>query len=453
MSNPKLIPRIFGGLGNQLFCYAAARRLALVDQAELVIDDVSGFVRDHGYQRHYQLGHFNIPCRKATPAERLEPFSRVRRYLKRRWNQRLPFAQRAYLVQAGIDFDPCILHFKPQGTVYLEGYWQTHREQFSPKVWTLENMSDEVCASMLYKKCNRMPNPSFPKQACTTVTTPYVAPYSIVNRTTHGDEAFDTGMEYRLQPAYGEELWLKLERAGLTPDVLSELFVLEVCAGTGFLTFHLLSRCSPKSLTVNDVSASEMEAAQHLMQEHYPDATISRVLGDMHAITLDRKFDLIIGSSFLHHFYNVPQVLARFHELLNPGGLFITLHEPTPMSTVVEGGEIFAWPLAVVAPELVNNIARARHKGEPSATDLWMFEPALLKQVALQSGFKSVDFYSWGLLRPLVVQRYGWHASADKPQLSEQEAYTFCKAVKIDSYLNRILPHRCFGSICLVCRK
>ena len=28
---------------------------------------------------------------------------------------------------------------------------------------------------------------------------------------------------------------------------------LEVCAGTGFLTLHLLSRCSPKSLTVNDI--------------------------------------------------------------------------------------------------------------------------------------------------------------------------------------------------------
>ena len=125
MSNPKIIPRIFGGLGNQLFCYAAARRLALVNQAELVIDDVSGFVHDHEYQRQYQLGHFDIPCRKATPAEQLEPFSRVRRYLKRRWSQCLPFAQRAYVVQVGIDFEPCLLHFKPQGTVYLEGYWQS----------------------------------------------------------------------------------------------------------------------------------------------------------------------------------------------------------------------------------------------------------------------------------------------------------------------------------------
>lgn len=31
-------------------------------------------------------------------------------------------------------------------------YWEAHREQFTPRAWTLENMSDEVCASLLYKK-------------------------------------------------------------------------------------------------------------------------------------------------------------------------------------------------------------------------------------------------------------------------------------------------------------
>lgn len=121
---PKIIPRIFGGLGNQLFCYAAARRLALVNNAELVLDDVSGFVRDHEYQRHYQLDHFNIPCRKATPAERLEPMSRVRRHLKRALNRRRPFEDRSYIQQEGVDFDPRLLTVKPCGTLYLEGYWQ-----------------------------------------------------------------------------------------------------------------------------------------------------------------------------------------------------------------------------------------------------------------------------------------------------------------------------------------
>ncbi len=120
----KIIPRLFGGLGNQLFIYAAARRLALANGAELVLDDVSGYAYD-SYKRHYQLDHFNIPCRKATMMERLEPFGRLRRKIMNRWNQRKPFEQRAYLVHECIDFDPRMLQFRPRGTVYLEGYWQS----------------------------------------------------------------------------------------------------------------------------------------------------------------------------------------------------------------------------------------------------------------------------------------------------------------------------------------
>ena len=123
-STNKIISRIFGGLGNQLFCYAAARRLALANNVDLVLDDVSGFTYDK-YQQIYQLDHFNIPCQKATPAERLEPFCRVRRYVKRRLNQSKPFMKRAYLSQEGVDFDPRLLQFKPRGKVYLEGYWQS----------------------------------------------------------------------------------------------------------------------------------------------------------------------------------------------------------------------------------------------------------------------------------------------------------------------------------------
>lgn len=121
----KVIPRIFGGLGNQLFIYAAARRLALVNRAELVLDNRSGFTRDDRYQRQYQLDHFAIPCRKATALERLEPFSRIRRYAKRRWNARKPFEQRNYLRQEGVDFDPRLLKLKPRNCLYLEGYWQS----------------------------------------------------------------------------------------------------------------------------------------------------------------------------------------------------------------------------------------------------------------------------------------------------------------------------------------
>jgi len=121
----KVIARIKGGMGNQLFCYAAARRLALVNRAELVIDDVTGFIRDHQYRRKYLLDSFNISARKATPSERMEPFERYRRGLARFIARHRPFHQRRYVEQEGINFDPRLLDFKVKGTIYLDGLWQS----------------------------------------------------------------------------------------------------------------------------------------------------------------------------------------------------------------------------------------------------------------------------------------------------------------------------------------
>jgi hypothetical protein len=121
----KVIARIKGGLGNQLFCYAAARRLALRTGADLVIDDVTGFARDRLYRRNYALEHFSIPARKATPFERMEPCERARRGVAQLLSRYLPFENRRYLEQQGAAFDPRLLAFSPAGTVYLDGLWQS----------------------------------------------------------------------------------------------------------------------------------------------------------------------------------------------------------------------------------------------------------------------------------------------------------------------------------------
>ncbi len=121
----KVIARIKGGLGNQLFSFAAARRLALFNDAELVIDDMTGFSRDHVYQRFYQLNNFNIHCRKATPAECLYPFERYRRGFMKLISRRKLFDSRRYLEQEGIAFDARLLNRKVSGTLYLDGLWQS----------------------------------------------------------------------------------------------------------------------------------------------------------------------------------------------------------------------------------------------------------------------------------------------------------------------------------------
>lgn len=281
----------------------------------------------------------------------------------------------------------------------------------------------------------------------------YIAPDNVVLGNLHANESFDHGHEYRWQGVYGDEIWLKLERAGLTPSNVNQLSVLEVCAGMGFLTYHLLSRCMPKHLVVNDISSAELTVAKDLIKKNYPTAQVDWNVGDMHTVHFDRKFDLIIGNSFLHHFHNVPQVLSRFESLLTERGVFISLHEPTPMSTVVEGAKLVAYPLAVLAPGLVNNIVRDRYAGEPSSTDLWMFEPAKLKRVARAAGFNSVVTHPWHLCRTITAQKNNLHLSADKPQLTREEEPVFRKAIYRDASLSKWLPQRFFGSFCIVCRK
>jgi hypothetical protein len=132
----KVIVRLKGGLGNQLFCYAAARRLSLVNDAELVLDTVTGFEYDHLYKRKYSLANFSIPARLATHQERMEPFGRVRRMIVRKLSERKPLDQRRYIQQVGVDFDPKIISLRLQeGTTYFdpfgqsEGYFADIREK------------------------------------------------------------------------------------------------------------------------------------------------------------------------------------------------------------------------------------------------------------------------------------------------------------------------------------
>jgi hypothetical protein len=121
----KVIARIKGGIGNQLFIYAAARRLAAVNDAELVLDHVTGFTRDFRYCRKYALDRFNVAGRKATAAEQLEPLQRIRRGILKRMSKRKPFSSRRYIEQEGLDFDERLLSLKVSRTLFFEGYWQS----------------------------------------------------------------------------------------------------------------------------------------------------------------------------------------------------------------------------------------------------------------------------------------------------------------------------------------
>ena len=120
-----LIVKLSGGLGNQLFTYCAAKRLAYVNNAKLIIDNVSGFKYDDEYKRNYMLDYFNNSNTFANQIQRI-PNNRLINKILIFINKHLGFKNRFYLFQEGIDFDDRLVNMKLKYRVtYFQGYWQS----------------------------------------------------------------------------------------------------------------------------------------------------------------------------------------------------------------------------------------------------------------------------------------------------------------------------------------
>ena len=278
----------------------------------------------------------------------------------------------------------------------------------------------------------------------------FIASENIKNLTVVGNGSFDAGIEFRLHSIYGDQIWRKLLRAGITPEIFKNMNVLEVCAGSGFLAYHLLNRTSSLTYTLNDISELELQRAKSLLSRTVDLEDIEYIHGNMYEVEFSKKFDLIIGNSFLHHFYDVTRALKRIRSFLANDGIFMSCHEPTPMATVLESGKILAYPFALFAPKLVNEIARYRHKGAPSDTDIWMFSASELERLAIESGYGFAHCFASNLFQALTVNKYAIHLAESKPILSPLELQKLELAIDADLKLARFLPSRFFSSLSLV---
>lgn len=137
--------RIAGGLGNQLFQYAAARALAERNRAELVIDNISGFPRDY-YKRAFSLSHFNISGSYIEIKHTyISNWRRLVRRCVQMWSSYQPLPHRYYISEKNptvVDND--ILSLRVNRPVYLDGYWQ-HEEYFRDISGTLKDRELTLC--------------------------------------------------------------------------------------------------------------------------------------------------------------------------------------------------------------------------------------------------------------------------------------------------------------------
>lgn len=120
-----VIARLVGGIGNQLFVYSIARRIAIENNAELVLDIFSGFAYDSEYKQYFHLNRFNTKNAVFVGEDSEYVLSRPMRFIIRQVNRLMPFKRRFFITQEGRNFDSRLLDIQFKHKLYLEGYWQS----------------------------------------------------------------------------------------------------------------------------------------------------------------------------------------------------------------------------------------------------------------------------------------------------------------------------------------
>jgi hypothetical protein len=141
-----VIVRLYGGLGNQMFQYAAGRRLAYVLDSQLKLH-ISSFRHDN--LRNYELSLFDIKESIATDDEALSLTAGKQGILKRLVARALGKTLEpapTHIQERHFHFDPEVLTLPDN--VYLDGYWQSAKyfegiEDVIRKDFTIKTSQDE----------------------------------------------------------------------------------------------------------------------------------------------------------------------------------------------------------------------------------------------------------------------------------------------------------------------
>lgn len=126
-----IISKIIGGLGNQMFQYAAGKSLASANNCQLKLD-ISSF-DTYALHNGYELGLFNIEAEIASAKEIAKLVNRRTAVFKKLF-QSLKLSKHTHLTDRNCVFDPGFFDIRPP--TYLEGYWQSYKyiEPFSTQI-------------------------------------------------------------------------------------------------------------------------------------------------------------------------------------------------------------------------------------------------------------------------------------------------------------------------------
>ena len=111
---------------------------------------------------------------------------------------------------------------------------------------------------------------------------------------------------------------------------------LEVGAGTGYFSLHLLMSGVVARATCTDISPGMVEALEHNAERL--GLEVEALIADAERLPFeDESFDIVVGHAVLHHLPDLEQAFSEFHRVLKPGGTIVFAGEPSRVGDRIAG--------------------------------------------------------------------------------------------------------------------
>jgi len=187
---------------------------------------------------------------------------------------------------------------------------------------------------------------------------------------------------------------------------------LEVGAGTGYFSLHLLMAGVVGAATCTDISPGMVDVLRGNADRL--GLQVDARVADAEALPFaDESFDLVVGHAVLHHLPDLQQAFSEFFRVLRPGGAVVFAGEPSRYGDRLAGMPKRAatavapvWRAAVrasAAPEGLSDGGVDNHELEQHV-DVHAFVPGDLEVAARDAGFGEVHVRG----EELLANWFGW---------------------------------------------
>jgi tRNA (cmo5U34)-methyltransferase len=175
----------------------------------------------------------------------------------------------------------------------------------------------------------------------------------------------------------------------LATDGRQDLRLLDLGAGTGLMTWHILNKRPNAVCTLVDFAEEMLNVAK---KRFAGQSNVSYVTGDYRNADLGNSYDVIVSSLSIHHLddRDKARLYHRLYGLLNDGGVFVNADQVLGATTVIEAEYQRRWREKIAESDLTAIEKAAAFER------MKMDRPATLEdnlRWLRDSGFRDVDVY------------------------------------------------------------